>query len=247
MKPHKIKYENPKQLKENHVYCEYLNGVVQVIPNDKLEKGKEYSELPIVAGGSSSPNFSAKLLRVNIPLCEKHLRSEHKTEFVVETCSGFKFIAIPIARGIEQCRECNSELFLGLQGIYLSHADLSYADLSYANLSYANLRSADLSSANLRSADLRSADLSYADLRSADLSSADLRSADLNEKYKGLFVGGTKYSIVILIDFVQWGCRKMTFDELRKFNFSDCKEVWDEKEFNYNKQMILNLIDFYRS
>ena len=137
--------------------------------------------------------------------------------------------------------------YANLRSADLRYANLSYANLRCADLSSANLRCADLSSANLRSADLSSANLRSADLRSADLSSADLRSADLNEKYKGLFVGGTKYSIVILIDFVQWGCRKMTFDELRKFNFSDCKEVWDEKEFNYNKQMILNLIDFYRS
>ena len=141
MKPNKIKYKNPKQLKKNHVYCEYLNGVAQVIPNDKLEKGKEYSELPIIAGGSSSPNFS-KLLRVNVALCEKH-QSEHKTEFVVHVCSGFKFIAIPIMQGIEQCRECNSELFTSLTGIYLSGADLSGANLTSAKLSYADLTDAD--------------------------------------------------------------------------------------------------------
>lgn len=58
MKPKLIKYKNPKQLKENHVYCQYLNGVAKIIPNTELKKGEEYFELPIVAGGTHRTDTS---------------------------------------------------------------------------------------------------------------------------------------------------------------------------------------------
>jgi len=123
----------------------------------------------------------------------------------------------------------------------LSYADLRYADLSYANLSYANLRSANLSYANLRSANLRYADLSYADLRYADLSSV------YGFKFKPLQVVNTKYFITILDDQVLWGCKKMTFDEVKSFKFSDCTDLtWDENEFKLNKKIITEMIRYYR-
>ena len=147
----------------------------------------------------------------------------------------------------------------------LRSADLSYADLSYADLRSANLRSADLSYANLRSADLsyanlRSADLSYANLRSADLRSANLHSADLRSanlrsanlrhaigfKFIPIQIVNTKFLITIFDDHVLWGCRKMTFDELKNFKFKDCTENWDESEFKLNKQMITECIRYYR-
>ena len=110
------------------------------------------------------------------------------------------------------------------------------ANLSYANLSYANLRSADLRSADLRSADLRSADLSYADLSYA-----------LGFKFTPLQVVNTKYFITILDDHVIWGCRKMTFDEVKAFSFNDCTTTWDENEFKLNKKIITEMIRYYRA
>ena len=143
-----------------------------------------------------------------------------------------------------------------LRSANLSSADLSYANLSSADLRSADLRSANLSSADLRSADLRSADLRSADLRSADLRSADLRSADLRsadlrsadgKEYKALQVINTKYSITIMLDHVLWGCKKLTFEEVKKFELKDCSTSWDESEFKLNKKIITEMIRYYRA
>ncbi len=122
----------------------------------------------------------------------------------------------------------------------LSYANLRYADLSYANLSYANLISADLSYANLSSANLSSADLSYANLRSADLSSAK------GFKFTPLQIVNTKFLITILDDHVLWGCKKMTFDEVKAFGLKDCTSDWNKDEFNFNKKIITEMIRYYR-
>ncbi|RTL05279.1 pentapeptide repeat-containing protein [Candidatus Dependentiae bacterium] len=152
-----------------------------------------------------------------------------------------------------------------LSSANLSSANLSSADLSYANFSSANFSSANLSSADLRYADLRYAnlryanlscanlryaDLSYADLRSADLSSADLRYADLRYAagftFLPLQIVNTKFFITILDEHVLWGCRKMTFDEVKAFKFTDCTSDWDENEFKLNKKIITEMIRYYR-
>jgi hypothetical protein len=109
----------------------------------------------------------------------------------------------------------------------------------------ANLSSANLSSANLSSADLSSANLRFADLSSADLRSADLRSA-VGFKFTPLQVVNTKYFITIFDDHVVWGCRKMTFEELNKFELKDCTSQWDESEFKLNKKIITEMIRYYR-
>jgi hypothetical protein len=118
------------------------------------------------------------------------------------------------------------------------------------------LRSADLRSADLRSADLRSADLSWADLSWANLSWANLSSADLSSanlrsavgfKFTPIQVVNTKYFITILDDHVLWGCEKMTFDEVKAFEFSDCTDKsWVENEFKLNKKIITEMIRYYR-
>jgi len=132
-----------------------------------------------------------------------------------------------------------------LRSANLSSADLSSADLSFANLSFADLRSANLRSANLSSADLSSADLSFANLSFADLSSADLSFAK-GFKFVPLQVVNTKYFITILDDHVLWGCRKMTFEEVKKFGLKDCSTNWDKDEFNLNKKIITEMILYYR-
>ena len=134
-------------------------------------------------------------------------------------------------------------------------ANLSYADLRSADLRSADLRYADLSSADLSYADLRSADLSYADLRSADLSSADLSSANLRSadlryaigfNFMPLQVVNTRYFVTIFDDHVIWGCRKLTFDELKKFELKDCRSTWEDDEFKLNKKIITEMIQYYR-
>jgi hypothetical protein len=119
----------------------------------------------------------------------------------------------------------------------------------------ANLRSADLSSANLRSANLRSADLSSANLRSANLSSANLRWANLSstyltsncgKDYKAIQLTNLKFNVTIMFDYVIWGCRKLTFEELNKFQLKDCADKWCEKEFKLNKKIITECIRYYR-
>ena len=122
-----------------------------------------------------------------------------------------------------------------LRSANLRSADLSYANLRSADLSYANLSYANLSYANLRSANLRSADLSYADLSSAT-----------GFKFTPLQVINTKYFITIFDDHVLWGCKKMTFEEVKSFKFSDCVSSWKEDEFKLNKKIITEMIRYYR-
>lgn len=57
---------------------------------------------------------------------------------------------------------------------------------------------------------------------------------------------GTKYNVTICDNEIVWGCRVFDFDELKLLELKDCKENWDQKEFEMNKKMILNLIEFYR-
>ena len=137
----------------------------------------------------------------------------------------------------------------------LRHADLRSADLRHADLRSADLRHANLRHADLRHADLRHADLSHADLRHADLSHADLRHADLSHanlsyaigfKFLPLQIINTKYFITIFDDHVTWGCRKMTFDELKAFKFKSCWSNWEEDEFKSNKKIITEMIRYYR-
>ena len=109
-----------------------------------------------------------------------------------------------------------------------------------ANLSSANLSSVDLRYANLRCADLRSANLSSADLRYANLSSAN------GFKFTPLQVVNTKFFITIFDDHVIWGCKKMTFEEVKEFKFSNCKSEWIENEFKLNKKIITEMIRYYR-
>ena len=98
---------------------------------------------------------------------------------------------------------------------------------------------------NLSSADLRYANLSSADLRSADLSYADLSYAE-GFKFTPLQIVNTKYFITIFDDHVIWGCRKMTFEELNKFEFGDCTSIWEKDEFKLNKKIITEMIRYYR-
>jgi hypothetical protein len=78
------------------------------------------------------------------------------------------------------------------------------------------------------------------------LSSADLSSA-IGFKFTPLQVVNTKYFITILDDHVLWGCKKMTFDEVKSFKFSDCTDKsWVENEFKLNKKIITEMIRYYR-
>jgi uncharacterized protein YjbI with pentapeptide repeats len=121
-------------------------------------------------------------------------------------------------------------------GANLSEANLSYANLSWANLSWANLLGANLSRANLSRANLSRANLSRANLLGAN-----------GFKFTPLQVVNTKYFITILDDHVLWGCKKMTFDEVKAFKFSDCKDKsWVENEFKLNKKIITEMIRYYR-
>lgn len=132
-----------------------------------------------------------------------------------------------------------------LRSADLRSTNLSSADLSSADLSYANLRSADLSYA-----DLSSADLSYANLSSADLSSANLRSTNLSYaigfKHQPIQLVNTRYFATIFDDYIQWGCRRMTFDEVNAFKFEDCTTEWKPDEFKLNKKIIAECIRYYR-
>jgi hypothetical protein len=128
----------------------------------------------------------------------------------------------------------------------LSFADLSSANLRSANLISANLSFADLSFADLSSANLRSANLISANLSFADLSFADLRGA-VGFEFKPLQIVNTKYFITILDDKVLWGCREFSFDQVKSITINDCTEKWDEKELEFNKKIILELIEFYRA
>ena len=79
----------------------------------------------------------------------------------------------------------------------------------------------------------------------ADLSYADLRSAD-GFKFSPLQIVNTKYFVTIFDDHVIWGCRKMNFDELKKFELKDCTSTWDKDEFKLNKKIISEMIRHYR-
>lgn len=138
----------------------------------------------------------------------------------------------------------------GQRFVAKKHENLRYADLSSSDLRYANLSYADLGYADLSSSDLSFANLSYTNLRSANLSSSDLSYANLHLadgfKFVPIQVVNTKFFITILDDHVLWGCLKMTFDEVKAFRFSDCTTVWDKNEFNLNKKIITEMIQYYR-
>ncbi len=89
------------------------------------------------------------------------------------------------------------------------------------------------------------ADLSYADLSYANLSYANLSYA-MGFKFTPIQIVNTKFFVTILDDHVLWGCRKMTFDELNKFELKDCTSTWDEPEFKLNKKIITEMIRYYR-
>jgi len=122
------------------------------------------------------------LLELYLPSCEKHLGDR----FLVDFCSGWKYIAVPVPCGLGRCLQC-SQIFRPTA--YLSYANLSNANLSYADLSNANLYNADLSNANLSNANLSNANLYNADLSNANLSYADLSNANLSyAKYNKLTI-----------------------------------------------------------
>jgi hypothetical protein len=187
---------------------------------------------------------------------ELKIRLEQHKMWLLDSNKGQRFTA-KLGENLSSANLRYADLrYANLSSANLSSANLSYADLRYANLSSADLSSADLryanlSSANLRYANLSSADLHSADLRYANLSSADLRSADLSSvygfKFKPLQVVNTKYFATILDDHVLWGCKKMTFDEVKAFKFSDCTDKsWVENEFKLNKKIITEMIRYYR-
>lgn len=80
---------------------------------------------------------------------------------------------------------------------------------------------------------------------------ANLSYANLLEtkgmKYRPLQIANTKYYITIFDDYVQWGCRKLTFDEVKAFKLEDCTTSWKENEFKLNKEIITEMIRYYRS
>ncbi len=90
------------------------------------------------------------------------------------------------------------------------------------------------------------ANLRYADLSYADLSYANLRYA-LGFKFAPLQIVNTKFFITILDDHVLWGCRQMTFDEVRALELKDCTAQWDESEFKLNKKIVTEMIRYYRA
>jgi hypothetical protein len=95
------------------------------------------------------------LIRIPVTLCEKHFNFNEDKEFVVTTCNGWSYIAVPFPQQFDvKCKICTDRLHV-TNGIDLSRADLSRADLSRANLSGANLSGAYLYGANLYGADLR--------------------------------------------------------------------------------------------
>jgi len=61
-----------------------------------------------------------------------------------------------------------------------------------------------------------------------------------------LQIVNTKFFITILDDNVLWGCKKMSFDDVKNFKFSDCTAEWDENEFELNKKIITEMIRYYR-
>ena len=106
-----------------------------------------------------------------------------------------------------------------LRGANLRGADLSGANLRGANLRGAKLRGANLRGANLRGADLYGANLSDADLRGADLRGANLRGAkNTDTAYMPIFCN---WSVSILGDTIQIGCKNKTIEEWDAFFASD--------------------------
>ena len=142
---------------------------------------------------------------------------------------------------LEQHQMWLNDRSTGAQFVAKLNEDLSYANLSDANLRFANLSDANLRYANLSYANLSDANLSYANLRFANLSDAN------GKTYKAINVFNTKFSITILGDIVLWGCKKLTFEQVKDFKFSDCTSEWDENEFKLNKKIITELIRYYRA
>jgi len=62
-----------------------------------------------------------------------------------------------------------------------------------------------------------------------------------------LHIIGMKYHITIADNQVSWGCRKFTFDEVKKFKFEDCTTTWNENEFKLNKKIITESIRYYKT
>ena len=150
MKPKLITFSKKKS---NHFYAiKNEKEQFELITNPK--KGDKVYEYAVISGGSGKEEKNNPLLlEIPIPSCEKH---QHQGKnFVVKTCKGWSYIAIPTKLGSLRCRECHDELFL-------PEPYLRYADLSDANLRYADLSGADLSGADLSGADLSGADLRYA-------------------------------------------------------------------------------------
>jgi len=98
---------------------------------------------------------------------------------------------------------------------------------------------------NLSNANLRYANLSYANLRNADLSNTNLSYA-IGFKFNPLQIVNTKFFVTVFDDHVIWGCKKMTFDELRSFELKDCTSEWEPNEFKLNKKIITEMIRYYR-
>jgi hypothetical protein len=172
---------------------------------------------------------------------ELKIRLEQHKMWLLDSSKGERFVA----------KSGESFYNANLSSADLSFADLRYADLRYADLSFADLRSADLSFANLSFADLSFANLHSANLRFANLRYANLRFANLRYavgfKFTPLQVVNTKYFITIFDDYVLWGCKKMTFDEVKKFGLKDCEDSsWNKDEFNLNKKIITEMIRYYR-
>jgi hypothetical protein len=183
---------------------------------------------------------------------ELKIRLEQHKMWLLDNSQGARFVA----------KNGENLSFANLTRADLSWADLSWANLSFANLTRANLSWADLSRANLTRANLTRANLtranltranlSWADLSRANLSFANLSGADLSVadgfKFTPLQVVNTKYFITILDDYILWGCKKMTFDEVKKFEFKDCKDKnWKPDEFKLNKKIITEMIRYYRA
>ena len=102
-------------------------------------------------------NYKPILLELPLPLCQKHI-DENPKEFIVNLCSGWSYLAIPVINPV--CKMCLDSILSPL--VYLSRANLSGADLYGADLSIANLSRAYLSIANLSGADLTRANLNGA-------------------------------------------------------------------------------------
>ena len=74
-------------------------------------------------------NYKPILLELPLPLCQKHI-DENPKEFIVNLCSGWSYLAIPVINPV--CKMCLDSILSPL--VYLSRANLSGADLTRANL-----------------------------------------------------------------------------------------------------------------